>query len=92
MQPRWTRLPQVPAVKLHLVSLKGVVMMSYSFCVSLMPLLHVSLNDETMQDWPGLSMSADSITPSREVFWDYVSHPYWTDETMFISLPASVTQ
>ena len=51
--------------------------------------LHVSLNDETMQDWPGLSMSADSIKPSREVFWDYGSHPYWTDETMFISLPQS---
>ena len=48
--------------------------------------LHVSLNDETMQDWPGLSMSANSIQPSREVFWDYGSHPYWTDETMFISL------
>jgi len=49
--------------------------------------LHVSFNDETMQGWPGLSMSRDSIRPSRAVFGAYGSHPYWTDETMFISLP-----
>lgn len=61
--------------------------------------LHISFNDQTEAGWPGMSISRMSTRPTADTFVDascfchghpghgYASHPYWSDSTMFLSLP-----